>query len=112
MVKGPISYTRLVGTIFLCVLGLWFALTGHAKFGLGGDPDSQYKNNHVIHVDARGADAVAIGCFFIALGVVNLALGIRDRRRIPVFWAGAGLMMATFLYAIVLMVLAVVHLFV
>lgn len=102
---------RAFFTVLLCGLGLWFALSGRAKFMLGGNPDSMVRNNHVIYVDARGIDAVAIGCFFIALGIVNLALGIADRRRIPVFWAGAGLMMATFVYWIGEAVLAVVQLF-
>jgi hypothetical protein len=104
-------YARLAFTVLLCGLGLWFALTGHAKFMFGGDPDAALKRPGVIHVDAKGADAVAIGAFFIALGIVNLALGIRDRRRIPVFWAGAGLMIATFLYGIAQTVLAVVTFF-
>jgi hypothetical protein len=102
-------YARLIGTILLCSIGLWFAVTRQTGFLLGGDIDSQYKKNAVVHVDAKGADAVAIGAFFVALGIVNLALGIRGRRRIPVFWAGAGLMMATLLYGIVQAVLAVVH---
>lgn len=55
-------------------------------------------------MDAKGADAVAIGCVFIALGVLNLSLGIRDRRRIPVFWTGAALLAATFLYGLVQLV--------
>jgi hypothetical protein len=102
-----IDYARLAGTILLCAVGLWFAVTGRAKFGLGGDPDSPSKRNAVVHVDAVGLDAVAIGAVFVALGIVNLSLGIRGPRRIPVFWAGAGLMAATFIYGAVQVALAI-----
>ena len=90
---------------------MWFAITQKTGFMLGGDPDSQYKKNDIIYVNATGADAVAVGGFFIALGIVNAALGVRGKRRIPVFWAGAGLMIATFVYGLVQIVLAVVHSF-
>jgi hypothetical protein len=93
-------YARLMGTILLCALGLWFAISGKAHFKLGGDPDSIYKSNQVVHVDAHGADAVAIGLFAISLGIINLALGVRDRRRIPIFWTGAGLFILTALYGV------------
>ena len=102
---------RLLGTIPLCALGLWFAITRQTGFLLGGDPSSSLKSNGVMHVNATGLDAVAIGCFFIALGIINLALGVRGPRRIPVFWTGAGLMLATFAYGIVQAVLAVAGLF-
>ena len=101
---------RVIGTILLCAIGLWLAVTQRAKFGLGGDPDSHYKYNQVMHVDAKGLDAIAIGTFFVALGIINLALGIRDRRRIPVFWTGAGLFLATLAYGVVLIVVAVITL--
>jgi hypothetical protein len=103
----PIAY--LIGTALLCGLGLWFAVTGRARFALGGDQDSPARRNGVIHVDARGADAVAVGGFFVALGILNLAQGIRSRRRIPVFWTGAGLLCAAVLYGAVQAVLAVVR---
>src|ERR1041384_5639796 len=95
---------RLIGTILLCGLGLWFALSGRAKFSLGGDPDSPHNQKHVIPVNAAGLDAIAIGTFIIGLGVINLALGIRGPRRIPVFWIGAALFLAAVLYGIVLAV--------
>jgi len=90
---------------------LWFAITQKTGFMFGGDPDSQYKRSAVMYVDATGTDAIVIGCFFIALGIVNAALGVRGKRRIPVFWTGAGLMIATFVYGLVQIVLAVVHFF-
>jgi len=102
-------YPRLIGTILLCGLGLWFALTGRARFALGGDADNTFKRNAVIHVNARGVDAVAIGVFFIGLGVVNLALGIRDRRRIAVFWTGAALLCLTAVYGAVEVILEAVR---
>jgi hypothetical protein len=46
-------------------------------------------------------DAVVVGAVFVALGLLNLALGIPGDSRIPVFWAGAGLLAATVLYGIV-----------
>jgi hypothetical protein len=54
----------------------------------------------VIHVDAHGLDAVAIGSVFLALGIINIALGMRTQRRIPVFWCGAGLLLATAVYGL------------
>ena len=82
----------------LCAIGLWIAIAQHAKFTLGGD---DYGNKKPIHVDAHGLDAMAIGFAIIAVGIVNLALAIRSHRRIPVFWTGAGLLMATAAYGIV-----------
>jgi hypothetical protein len=102
-------YPRLIGTILLSGLGLWFAISGHARFGLGGDPDDSFKRDAVIHVNARGLDAVAIGVFFIGLGVVNLALGIRDRRRIATFWTGAALLCLTAVYGAVVAVIEVLR---
>jgi hypothetical protein len=81
---------RLIPTLFLSALGLWFAITRSADFLIGGNIRRPYKRNRVIFVDATGWDAVAIGCVFIALGIINLALGIPDPRRIPVFWNGGG----------------------
>lgn len=102
-------YPRLIGTILLCTLGLWFAITGRARFGLGGDPDSTYKRNAVVRVDARGLDAAAIGVFFIGLGVVNLALGIRDQKRITTFWIGVALLGLAAAYGAVQAVLEVMR---
>lgn len=59
------------------------------------------RRSKVAHVDAAGLDAIAIGAVFIALGIINLSIGIRDRRRIPVFWTGAALFLATLLYGAV-----------
>jgi glucose dehydrogenase len=53
-----------------------------------------------ISVDASGLDAVAIGSAVIGLGVINLALGIRSRRRIHVFWMGAALFLLPTLYGL------------
>lgn len=90
----PKSGGRVFFTFLLTGVGLWYAVTGRAKFALGGD---EY-GRRAIAVDARGLDAVAIGCFFIGLGIVNLALAVAGNRRIPVFWTGAGLMIAAALY--------------
>lgn len=65
----------------------------------------------MIHVDAHGLDAIAIGTFIIGLGIVNLAIGFRDRRRIPVFWTGVGLMIAAFLYGAALVIADAVSFF-
>lgn len=91
---------RLVGTILLCGIGLWFALTGRARFGLGGDPDSSFRRSGVVRVNATGLDAVAIGAVFVAIGIINLSIGIPGRRRIPVFWTGVALLGATLLYGL------------
>jgi len=93
---GALMGVRLFFTILFCALGLWFAATGRAKFNLGGDDDGR----RAIHVDARGLDAAAIGAFFIGLGVVNLALGIRGDRRIAVFWIGVAIIGAAAVYGI------------
>ena len=102
-------YSRLIGTILLCGLGLWFAFTGRARFGLGGDPDNSFKRNAVVRVDAKGLDAAAIGVFCIGLGVVNLALGIRDRRRIATFWTGVALLGLSVVYGAVEAILEVLR---
>ena len=47
-----------------------------------------------------GLDAIAIGTAVIGLGVINLALGIRSRRRIPVFWVGAALFLLPIVYGL------------
>jgi hypothetical protein len=92
------SYVRLGFTLLLFGLGAWYALTGKARFDIGGDDLS---NRHAIHVDAHGMDAVVVGAVFVALGLLNLALAIPGASRIPVFWAGAGLLGATVLYGVV-----------
>ena len=91
---------RLVGSVVLWAIGAWITITRHAKFGFGGDPDSAYKRTQVIHVDAHGLDAIVIGSIFLALGIINIALGMRSQRRIPVFWCGAGLLLATAVYGL------------
>lgn len=98
---------RLIFTALLCGLGLYFAITQQTGFMLGGDDDF----SEGLHVDATGWDAVAIGVFFIALGILNLALAIRGSRRIPVFWAGAGVLMASLLYGMLKAALAIMSLF-
>jgi len=95
---------RLVGSVILWSIGAWYAITRHANFMFGGR-----RGRRGIPVDAHGLDAFAIGCLFISLGIINLALGIRGPRRIPVFWAGAGLFLACVSYGIVLAVIAVVR---
>ena len=84
-----VSPARLIGSLLLFAVGAWFALRGEARFTLGGD---DYGNRHPIHVDAHGLDAGAIGCVFLGLGLVNLALGVRGRARLGVLWAGVALL--------------------
>lgn len=97
---------RVFFTVLLCGLGLYFAITQEAAFMLGGDDLSEGE-----HIDAAGWDAVAIGVFFIALGILNLALAIRGSRRIPVFWTGAGLLLASLLYGLLKALLGIASLF-
>jgi hypothetical protein len=92
------SYVRLAFTLFFFALGGWYGVTREARFDIGGDDNS---NRRAIHVDAHGMDAVAVGAVFVALGLINLALGIPGQARIPVFWSGAGLLLATILYGVV-----------
>lgn len=98
--RGTKFYGRLVGSLFLFAVGGWFVITRHANFRLGGkrDPTSALQRGTL--VDAAGLDAIAIGCAVIGLGVINLALGIRSRRRIPIFWAGAALFVLPILYGL------------
>ena len=93
--SSPQFNARLIGTTLLCALGIWCAIGGRAHFQLGGD---EYGKSPPIYVDARGIDAFAIGCLFISLGIINLAVGIGGPRRIPVFWTGAGVFIAVLLY--------------
>jgi hypothetical protein len=106
----PDQNARVVGTVILCAIGLWIVLSGRAKFTVGGDPDSPTNTRHPIYVNAHGLDAMVIGCVPIALGIINLALAVRGPRRIPVFWTGAGLLIATILYGLWQAVMAVVSL--
>ena len=106
--NGAISYLRLIGTIVLCAIGMWIAASGRAPFRFGGD---EYGKSDPIFVDARGADAIAIGAVIIALGIVNLALAIRGPRRIPVFWSGAGLLGAAIVYGLVKVIAEVTSVF-
>ena len=92
------SYVRLAFTVLFFGFGAWCAVTREARFDIGGDDLS---NRHAIHVDAHGTDAVVVGAVFVALGLLNLALGIPGPSRIPVFWAGLALLAATVLYGVV-----------
>ena len=89
--------TLIVGLLILSLM-LVCAL---AAPWIGGDPYSSLRRNAVVRVDANGLDAIVIGTVFIALGVINLSIGIRDRRRIPVFWTGAALLGTTVIYGLV-----------
>jgi hypothetical protein len=106
--REAVSLPRLIGSLVLFAVGAWFALRGEARFTLGGDDLS---NRHPIHVDAHGLDAVAIGCVFLGLGSVNLALGVRGRARLAVFWAGVALLGAALADGLVNVVREVVALF-
>ena len=92
------SYVRLAFTLLFFGVGAWYAVTREARFDIGGDDNS---NRRAIHVDAHGMDAVVVGAVFVALGLLNLALGIPGEARIPVFWSGAGLLAVTVLYGVV-----------
>jgi len=92
------SYVRLAFTVLFFGFGAWYAVTREARFDVGGDDNS---NRRAIHVDAHGLDAVVVGAVFVALGLLNLALGIPGPSRIPVFWAGLALLAAAVLYGVV-----------
>jgi hypothetical protein len=87
---------RFVTSLFFWGIGIWFLLAGRADFLLGGDDQGQ----RAINVDATGFNAIAIACAFFAVGIINLAVGIRTGVRIPVFWAGVALLGATIIYGI------------
>ena len=106
--RSPVVYARLVGSLILFALGSWWIGTQHAKFILGGDPDSAWASRRGTGVDAKGLDAVAIGCAAVGLGLVNLAVGLRTKARLPVFWVGAAILGATAAYGIGLFVKDVV----
>lgn len=97
--RGVAFYGQLFGSLFLFALGGWFVITQSATFRLGGKRNPTMSQRG-ISVDASGLDAVAIGSAVIGLGVINLALGIRSRRRIPVFWFGAALFLLPILYGL------------
>jgi hypothetical protein len=98
--RGTAFYGRLLGSLFLFALGAWFVVTQRATFRFGGRDNPTSVRHLGIPVDASGLDAVAIGTAIIGLGVINLALGIRSRRRILVFWIGAALFLLPILYGI------------
>jgi hypothetical protein len=87
-----VFYSRVLGSLFLFGLGLWFTLDDEARFSMGG--------RRAIHVDPEGYGAIAVSLFFFGLSIVNLALGFRGRGRIPIFWAGAALVGVALLYGI------------
>ena len=106
--RSPVvSYPRLAFSLFLFALGGWYAFSRQARFQIGGDDLS---NRHPIPVDAQGLDAIVIGCVFIGVGLVNLAIGVRGRLRRSIFWAGAALLGLAVLYGVVNVVRAIVGL--
>src|SRR5262245_32746930 len=98
--RSTAFYGRLLGSLFLFALGAWFVVTERATFRFGGRDNPTSASQVGIPVDASGLDAVAIGTAIIGLGVINLALGIRSRRRILVFWVGAALFLLPILYGL------------
>jgi hypothetical protein len=90
---------RSVGSLLLFGLGGWYVATQKAYFTLGGTDGGTGTRRGTL-VNATGLDAVAIGSLIIGLGVINLALGIRSQRRIPVFWVGAALFSWPVLYGL------------
>jgi hypothetical protein len=87
---------RALFSLIFWGVGAWFAISERAHFSLGGDDYGR----HAINVDARGWNAIAIAAVFFALGIINLAIGIRGPARIPVFWAGTALLGMTVIYGI------------
>jgi hypothetical protein len=107
--KGAIlSYPRLAFSVVLFALATWFAVTGEARFHLGGN---EFSNRRGIAVDAHGIDAVVIGLVLAGVGLLNLALGLRGPARLPVFWTGAAALASTMLYGVVKAVRAIIGLF-
>jgi hypothetical protein len=100
------TYVRLPFTALLWGVGLLFSLKQHARFTFGGSDERPG-----LPVDASGFDAIAIGCVFIALGILNLAIAIPRSKATAVFWVGAGLFLASVAYGIVRATLAVATLF-
>ncbi len=96
--SDPQFNAAIIGTVFLCGLGLFFVVSRHAAFTLGGHENS---GRGAVAVNSNGLGAIALGLFIISLGILNLAQSMRSRRRIAVFWIGAGLFLATALYGIV-----------
>ncbi len=96
--SNPQFNAAIIGSTFLCGLGLFFLITRHAAFTLGGHENS---GRGAEAVNAGGLGAIAWGLFFISLGILNLAQYMRSRRRIPVFWIGAGLFLVSALSGIV-----------
>jgi hypothetical protein len=90
----------MLASAFLLALGGWFVVTREANVLIGGSENPISATDRGTPVDAEGLDAAAIGCAIIGLGVINLALGIRSRRRIPVFWAGAALLLLAICYGL------------
>ena len=101
-------YLRIAFSVLLFGMGAYYALTGEARFDIGGDDNS---NRHAIHVNAHGLDAVVVGGVFVAIGLVNLALGLRGRGRLRAFWAGAALLAGTVVYGVVGALRAIISLF-
>ena len=84
---ATVSYLRLAFSLALFALAAWFAVTGEARFDLGGD---EFSNRRAIHVDARGLDAAVVGLVFAGVGLLNLALGLRGPARFVVLLDGGG----------------------
>ena len=79
---------RLLATIFLLGVGGYYVLTSNGEY-----------------------DALATGNFSISLAVINFALGIGGRARIPVFCVGLGLFSVSLLYWLGKVVLELMTLF-
>jgi hypothetical protein len=95
---------RSVGSVILFAFAAYCLIGQSAVFTLGGDDNG---GGHPIYVNAQGSDAIAIGLVPLGLGIVNIAAGIRGRGRIAVFWWGAAVLGAAFLYGLVQVVLRV-----
>ena len=102
----------VLGSLVLFAVGGWIVVTQRANFNFGGDQESLSQSRRGIPVDAGGLDAIAIGTAIIGAGVLNLAQGIRSRRRIAVFWVGAALFLAPVVYGLSKAALAVYQLIV
>ena len=98
-----LSYPHLAFALVLFGLGAWYVVTGEARFDIG--------SRRRIHVNAHGADAVAIACVFFAVGLLSAGQGMRHPWRARLVWPGLVLLLATMLYGLVNAVRAVVSLF-
>jgi len=77
--------------------GLWIAVTGRARFDVGG---SEHGTSRPVRIDAEGLDAIVIGIFIMGIGLLGVVQYMTGKRalRLPLAYLALTMVGGSLLY--------------